>query len=117
MSDENETTDDPAALEEAKRILGDRQWPLTLTLSVPVEFGKETIQAITFQKGTFAAIKGMRIDRAPSVDDLMLIASRLSGRSLKVIESLDAEDADEVIAIALGFFARCRGGGKKLSQL
>jgi len=113
---QNDTADDAAALAEAKKILGERQWPVTIKLGVPVQFGKETIESLTFQKGSFGVIKGMRIDRVPTVDDLMLIASRLSGRALKVIESLDPDDADEVTAIALGFFGRCRGAGKQLSQ-
>jgi hypothetical protein len=119
MSDEQHTvTDDPAALAEARRIVGDRPWPVTIKLSVPVPFGKnETIEELVFQKGNFGVLKGMNIpiDRTPHIDELMTIASRLCGRPLRVIEQLDPDDADEVVAIALGFFARCRGAGKSLS--
>lgn len=120
MSTDNiTTTDDPEALAEAKRILGDRQWPVTITLKTPIQFGKETIDSLVFQKGSFGVLKGIGngigIDRAPNVDELMTIASRLCGRPSKVIEMLDPDDADEVIAIALGFFGRCRGAGRMLS--
>lgn len=112
---------DPDAMAEAKRLLASssetQQWPMTIKLSVPVSFGKETVESLVFQKGNFGVLKGLSIDRAPNVDELMLIASRLCGKSLKVIELLDPDDADEVIAIAMGFFGRCRGAGKRLSQL
>lgn len=111
------STDDPEALAEAKRLLGDRQWPVVITLTTPVQFGKETIESLTFPKGTFGILKGLAlpVDRAPTIDELMQIAARLCGKSPKVIESLDPDDADEVIAVALGFFGRCRGAGKRLS--
>lgn len=118
MSEQEQTaTDDPEALAEAKRLLGDRQWPVVITLTTPVQFGKETIESLTFQKGNFGVLKGLSIpvDRTPTIDELMQIAARLCGRSVKVIESLDPDDVDEVIAVALGFFGRCRGAGKKLS--
>ena len=110
-------SDDPEALTEAKKILGKREWPVTIVLGTPVEFGKETIESLEFKKGSFGVLKGLNIgvDRAPSYEELMMIASRLCGRPLKVIESLDPDDADEVMGIALGFFGRCRGAGKMLS--
>ena len=108
--------DDPEALAEAKRILGDREWPVTVPLGTPIQFGKDTIAELVFQRGNFGVLKGMNIpvDRTPHIDELMTIASRLCGRPLKVIEQLDPDDADEVVAIALGFFGRCRGAGKRL---
>jgi len=116
-TDHTESADDPEALAEAKKLLGKREWPVTITLGSPVTFGKELIESLVFQKGTFGVLKGMGvgIDRAPNVDELMMIASRLCGRPLKVIELLDPDDADEVLAIALGFFGRCRGAGRMLS--
>lgn len=121
MSDENNSTDDiddPEALAEAKKLLGDRPWPVTIKLDTPIDFGKETIESLTFQKGTFGVLKDLNIPmtRGPTMDELMVIASRLCRRSPKVIESLDPDDAAEVIGIAFGFFGRCRGVGKKLSQ-
>lgn len=119
MPNDNASTSDQdfgTAEAEAKRILGDRQWPYTYKLGVPVEFGNETIESLVFQKGFLGVLKGIgaKVDSLPGMDELMLIASRLCGRPLKVIEMLDPGDADEVIAVALGFFGRCRGAGKKL---
>lgn len=107
--------EEATALAEAQRILAEREWPFTLELAVPVQFGKETIEALVFQRGTFGVLKGMEVDRAPNVDDLIVMAARLCGRSPKVIELLDPIDADEVITIALNFFGRCRGAGRRLS--
>jgi hypothetical protein len=112
---------DPAAagLALAKQLLGKREWPVTIKLATPIPFGKnEMIEELVFQKGSFGVLKGMNlsIDRAPTFDELMVIASRLCGRSTKVIEAVDPDDADEVFNIALGFFGRCRGASKTLSD-
>jgi hypothetical protein len=111
MSDE---TDDKSAVAEAKRLLG--EWPVTVKLGTPVEFGKETIEELVFQKGNFGILKGMNIptDRFPNLDELMTIASRLCGKSLKVIEMLDPDDAAAVSDVATLFFARCRGAGRRI---
>lgn len=112
---------DPDAFAEAKRLLAavnEQQWPRVLKLGTPIQFGKQTvITELTFQKGTYGVLKGLRIDRAPDVNELMLIASRLCGQPVNVIELLDPDDADEVTTIALGFFGRCRGAGKRLSSI
>jgi hypothetical protein len=106
--------DDPTAVDEARRLLD--AWPKTIRLSTPIEFGKETIEELAFQKGNFGILKGLSIpiDRMPNLDELMTIAARLCGRPLKVIELLDPGDASEVADIATIFFSRCRGAGKKL---
>ncbi len=115
-TDDETEIDDADAMAEAKRILaGDRKWPYELTLGTPVQFGKETITELTFAEGTFGMIKGLKLDRAPDFDQLMTIASKMCGRPLRVIELLAPGDAGEVTAIALGFFARCRGAGRTIS--
>lgn len=98
---------------QVERVLGEREWPFTLKLHAPVDFGKQTIDALVFQKGKFGTLKGIAIDRTPNADDLMMIASRLCGQPLKVIEGVDPEDAAEVMAIALNFFSRCQGVGRR----
>jgi len=117
MPAEQDILEDPAAFAEAQRIAGERTWPATVRLGTPIEFGKETITELVFQKGNLGIIRGLNItfDTMPKYEELMAIAARLCGKSLKVIELLDPDDADEVITMAVGFFARCRGAGKKLS--
>ena len=112
MADEDK--DDPAAVAEAKRLLN--AWPVTVTLSAPITFNKETIDELVFPKGTFGVLKGLNIaiDRMPTIDELMMIASRLCGRPITVIERLDPDDASEVATVAILFFSRCRGAGKRI---
>jgi hypothetical protein len=108
--------DDPVTVQAAERFLNNREWPLVLKLGTPVEFGKnETVTELKFQKGTFGVLKGMSVARVPNADECQKIASLLTGKSLRVIESLDPDDAAEVIGYAVGFFNRCQGAGRKRS--
>ena len=45
-----------------------------------------------------------------------MIASRLCGKPLKVIEMLDSDDGSEVLEIAVSFFARCLGGWQEAAS-
>lgn len=85
--------------------------PRTVKLSTPVAFGKETVEELTFRRGQLRDLKGVAIPR-PSLEDLMLVASRLAGRELGVIERLDEDDAGRVMEIASDFFARCLSTGE-----
>lgn len=128
MSDENPSDaaraaaiENPELMAEVKRYVGiGVEWPVTVALRTPVSFGKnETIEALVFQKGNFGTLKGLglNITEEPSFDALMMIASRLCGRPLSVIERLDADDVDDVVRMARGFFSRCQGAGNKLSGI
>lgn len=97
----------------AARAATNQMWPVTVTLKRPIEYGKDTIESLTFRRGRMGDLKGMKVDSVPSADDIMLIGSRLCGKPLKVIESLDDDDSAEVMTIVLGFFARCLGAGEK----
>jgi len=90
----------------------ERKWPVVVKLRHPVDLGSERIAALEFRRGRLGDLKGMKVDGVPPADHLMLIASRLSGQPVKVIEMLDADDAGEVTDIALDFFARCLAAGK-----
>ena len=107
MSDEAKTVDEHEATE--------RQWPVTVTLKYPVQFGKDmTIERLEFRRGRLGDMKGIGItvDRMPNADQTMVIASRMCGQPLKVLELLDGDDASEVHELVLGFFARSVGAGK-----
>ena len=115
MSDESGSVGAPDdAVAAAKRALA--EWPKTVKLGSPIEFGKETILELVFPAGHFGILKGMNIpsDRMPNFDELMVIASRLCGRPLKVIEMLDPDDAGEVASVATIFFSRFHRAGKRL---
>lgn len=104
------------ALEAAQAVLADREWPVTVRLRFPIAFGSTTIESLEFRKGRLADLKGITIGEMPSSDLLLLLASRLCGQPLRVIESIDPDDAEEVLSIALGFIGRCQGAGKKVSR-
>lgn len=88
-----------------------RTWPFAMKLKHPIAFGDDTITVLEFRRGRLEDAKGVRPDQTPSIDELILIASRLCGKPMKVIGLLDPDDAGEVISLALAFFARCLGAG------
>jgi hypothetical protein len=99
--------EEPKAEEHAEQA-----WPLTVTLKHPVQFGQERIAELEFRRGKLGDFKGMQVGGYPTSDQLMLIASRMSGRPIKVIELLVDDDAEEVMGIAFAFFAKCLPAGR-----
>jgi hypothetical protein len=100
----------------AKEIMGEAAWPRVITLGSPVQFGKTLITSLTFQRGTLGVLRGMNlgVDRLPNIDQLLEIASKLCAQTPGMLDMMAPDDVQEVLAIALAFFARCRGGGKAL---
>jgi hypothetical protein len=89
-----------------------RPWPWTLKLQHPIEFGKgRLVSELTFRRGKMGDIKGLKVDGVPTADQLMLIASRMCGETVALLEQLDADDGAEVMELALSFFAKCLGAG------
>lgn len=104
MSDDTDSTSEE---QKAAAILTWHTWPVVVTLRFPVPHGKRSITELVFQKGRVGLLKGMPTDTMPNADQCMMLASRLCGEPLDVIERLDPDDSAEVMALALGFFARC----------
>jgi hypothetical protein len=90
----------------ADRALVERQWPVTVKLTHPINFADETITELKFRRGRMGDVKGMTPDRMPSIDELLLRRFADVRPAGEVMELLDGEDGPEVLAIALGFFAR-----------
>jgi len=88
-----------------------RQWPVLVTLKHPIDFGSDHITALEFRRGRLGDLKGMRVDMVPTIDHLLMLASRLCGKPVKVLEMLSDEDAPLVVELALDFFGRCLEGG------
>ena len=89
------------------------EWPITVNLRFPIEFGTDTITKISMRRGRAGDLKGVQLGKeGMPADHVFLIASRMSGQPVKVIEMLDADDAQEVMAIAVDFLGRCLGAGK-----
>lgn len=106
------TEQEPAAEDAAARIVAERTWPVTVTLNHPIDFGGESIAALKFRRGKMGDLKGMKVDGVPSIDQLLMIASRMSAQPVAALEMLEDEDGAQVLEVALSFFARCLGGGK-----
>lgn len=87
-------------------------WPRVIKLAYPVDFGSERITSLTFRRGRAGDVKGMKLSAEVPVNDLLVIASRLSGQPREVIELLDVEDAGEVMDVALDFFTKFLTAGK-----
>lgn len=109
------------AQEIADELTAARVWPLTLKLYKPVEFGKqETITELVFRDGRAGDLRKLdpplKVGEHPTEDQLLTIASRMCGQPSKVIDLLSAEDAGEVVSIALGFWLRSQPGGSALSR-
>lgn len=90
-----------------------RQWPIVVKLKHPVEYADETVDSLTFQRGKLAFLKGVPVDGMPPIDKIVLMASRLCGKPVALLELLDSEDSGEVIELALDFFARSLEAGTK----
>lgn len=114
MSDDAEIAAAADAVTAA--LTAERQWPVVVKLRKPVTFGSEIVDSLQFRRGRIGDLKGTNIDAVPPVDQLLMIASRMCGRPVKVLEQLEDEDGAEVIELALSFFARCLVGGKTLSR-
>ncbi len=115
MSAELARVSDEAASEETDTpILKERTWPVVLHLKHPFDFGSERVTSLEFRRGRAGDMKNVRLGDDLAANDIALIASRLCGRPVKVIDMLDMDDMGEVTSIALDFYARYlrTGGGK-----
>lgn len=94
----------------------ERTWPHVVKLKYPIEFGTESITELTFRRGRIGDIKGMKLGETVPTEQLVLVASRLCGKPVAVIEKLEDTDGGEVMAIALDFFAKSLSTGKSRSR-
>ena len=87
-------------------------WPHTIKLKQPIEFpGEPTITELTFRRGRMGDLKGTPLQGLPSIDQLLLMASRMCGQPVAALELVGEQDITEVLAMPLGFFERCLSGG------
>jgi hypothetical protein len=67
-------------------------WPRVIKLKHPVKLGDETVTQLEMQRGKIRDLKGIRLGDDVPTEHLMLVASRLCGQPVRVIEMLDSED-------------------------
>jgi hypothetical protein len=91
-------------------------WPRVVKLRYPVDFGSDRITQLEFRRGRMGDIKGMKLGDTVPTENLLLIASRLCGKPVAALDLLDADDAGEVMDIALDFFAKCLTASKRPSR-
>lgn len=99
---------------------GDRRL-VKLRHPVRDEAEERTVEELRFRAGRFADLKGLRFQFGTETvpvdfDDLMTIASRLSGETSHVIGKLEGEDLAEVGRLALDFYLSFLATGATGSQ-
>lgn len=99
MSDEQETAPEVT-------------WPRVFKLKHPFSVGSEHITEITLRRGKLGDTKGIKLGGDIPIEQLHLLACRLSGKTIKVIEELDAEDAGEIMEAVTDFLGKCLSAGK-----
>lgn len=109
-----ETPEDEGASADADAEA--RQWPFTLKLKHPVDFGSERITELVFRRGRAGDMKNIVLRDDLPANDLTLIASRLCGKPTKVIDLLDMDDVGEVNDIAMDFYLKYLAVGRKRSR-
>lgn len=82
--------------------------PQTIVLEHPIEYGSQTITEIVIERrlktGDLTGISASN----QSVDDLIMVASRLCGQPTKVLKEMDLEDSVKIIALVTEFLAPFR---------
>lgn len=102
-----ELADDAAAANQP------RSWPVMVTLKYPVDFGSERITTLEVRRGRLGDLKDLKIGGELVGAQLLGLVSKMCAQPMKVVESLDPEDAGKVVPLALGFFKTCLVGGRK----
>lgn len=89
--------------------------PITIALSSPVAFGKDTITEITIRP-----VKGKDLRQDKDTDSGMArtlaMLGRLSGQPMKVIDELEGEDLGRCIKVVNDFLLDTRGTGDSSSE-
>jgi hypothetical protein len=94
-------------------IIAQRQWPVTLTLEHPIEFGKELVASLEFREGCWGDIPDdIKPGEFPQTNQLMSIAANMCGKPAAVLKKLRGGDIAAVQVIALSFFGESQGAGK-----
>jgi hypothetical protein len=91
------------------------EWPITVKLSVPVEWGKgEPIRELTFRRWKPSDGIGVNLLQ-PTIENFLAVASRMCGQPVAMLQRVDMDDIGEVNAIAVRFFGKCLTTGNAAS--
>lgn len=85
-------------------------WPRVIQLQHPIDYNNERITSIEVRRGNLGIMKGIKVGNEVQLNDLLLVASRLTGKPVALIEKLDCDDGEAVMEYALDFFSKSTGG-------
>jgi hypothetical protein len=84
-------------------------------LKEPFEWASETINELEFKKPTIGDIKFMKLE-AMTLDDILKLASKLSGHSQQVIDRLSIQDGMGVAEILGNYLNPSQKIGSQASE-
>jgi len=77
----------------------------TIVLDTPITHGKEEIvELVIARKPTIGDLRGLRLASDPTPDDMMEIASRITGQPLPVIRQVALDDFAKIMEVLGDFF-------------
>ena len=98
MANDNQANENPEENVEIK------EFPHEIKLNYPVEWGKETRTIISIQRRLKAKyLKGIKANDI-RMDDMIKLASRVTGEPISFIEELDAGDLMQLTEVVQSFF-------------
>lgn len=83
-----------------------------LKLKEPISWGSETITELEIRKPTIGDIKHMKLE-SQSMQDILVLASKLTAQSEKVIDKLSIDDGMALVSIVGNFLA----GSQKIGSI
>lgn len=85
--------------------------PVTMKLKRPITQGSQVIEELTFRPATAKDFRHLPTVTGFEMDTLLTLAGRLSGQTDPVIDKLEGDDLEEVIALVSGFMPGSRRTG------
>lgn len=85
-----------------------------LKLKEPISWGSETISELEIRKPTIGDIKHMKLE-SQSMQDILVLASKLTAQSEKVIDKLSIDDGMALVSIVGNFLAGSQKIGSTVS--
>src|SRR4051812_33370559 len=74
-----------------------------LTLKEPIQIGSQTVSEIRFRPIRGKHLKGLKLVNIETIDPILTLASRLSGETDLLFDSMGVEDLAAVQEIVTGF--------------
>jgi len=90
----------------------EQTWPVTFSLKTPIKFGDEMVTSLTFREGELRDLKGIKVNGdGLAMEHLILVAARMCGQPVAVIERLKGSDGSKAMGFARDFFVESLAAG------